>query len=206
MGLSRNSLWTSYFLHYYTLFLVSVSILTFVFCAPLTANGAIINYSQWSVVWFFLMLYGTSLISIGFMVSTWFNSSSATAAATTVILFVMYSPFNFIANDLDGVSYDSKVFCSLSSPVAMALGCGLISSWESKAIGLQWGNLATRVSASDQLTMSVIFQMLILDTILYYVFARYVDLVKEHSSTFKTDISPSRPARPQGDIVYFVEL
>jgi hypothetical protein len=44
----------------------------------------------------------------------------------------------------------------------MSFGCGLLASWESRAIGLDWGNLGQRVSSSDPLTMSNIFVMLIL--------------------------------------------
>ena len=136
------------------------------------------SYSHWSVIWVFLMLYGVSLISMGFMVSTWCDTSSATAAGTTVFVFIMYLPFSFIQQDIEGIPYIIKQLLSLSSPVAMSLGCTIISSWESRAIGLQWNNVWDRVSASDQTTMGSIFMLLIVDSLLYYIFARYVDLVK----------------------------
>ena len=105
MGLSRNSLWTSYFVYFYCLFLVSVSILTIVLCGSFTVNGALVSYSHWSVIWVFLLLYGVSLITMGFMVSTWCDTSSATAAGTTVFVFVMYLPFSFIQNDIEGIPH-----------------------------------------------------------------------------------------------------
>ena len=96
MGLSRNMLWASYFIHYWLIFLISCTILTTIFCGDFTQNGAMISYSNPFIIWIFFMLYGTSLICLGFFISTLFKSSSATAATTTVAVFVLYMPFDFI--------------------------------------------------------------------------------------------------------------
>ena len=117
MGLSRNALWTSYFAHFYFIFLVSVSILTIVLCGSFTPNGALISFSHWSVIWVFLMLYGVSLISLGFMVSTWCNTSSGTAAGTTCFIFALYLPFSFIQNDIEGKVKQFSMFLTDCVPV-----------------------------------------------------------------------------------------
>jgi hypothetical protein len=51
---------------------------------------------------------------------------------------------------LDGIPTFVKNFLSLLSPVAMSFGFSQISSWDSRAIGLQWENIASPVSPSNQ--------------------------------------------------------
>ena len=81
--------------------------------------------------------------------------------------------------DVDGTPYSTKIICSLSPPVAMGLGCNVLSAFESRTIGLQFGTISERVSASSPFTMASVFKMLILDSILYFMMARYFDLVKQ---------------------------
>jgi hypothetical protein len=109
MGLSRTALWTSYFIHYFCMFLVSawdsthskviflnnlrrlrvktlslfsVTIATIILCSPISKNGAIISYTNWSIVYVLLILYGISLINMGFMISTWFSYGIANQKKT----------------------------------------------------------------------------------------------------------------------------
>ena len=73
MGLSRNALWSSYFIHSFILFFISAAILTAVLCIPFTHFGAIINHSHWTLVFIFILLYGVSLIMLGFLIASWFK-------------------------------------------------------------------------------------------------------------------------------------
>ena len=66
---------------------------------------------------------------------------------------------------------------SFSSPVAMSIGCSIIASKEVDGVGVTWSNLAEPVSLVDDDSMKDAFIMLILDAILYYVLARYLDMV-----------------------------
>ena len=178
MGLSRSALWASHFLHYLMMFSIATGFVTIVFCYPFSVNGAIINYTHWSIVFLFLLLYGVSLICLGFMISTFFRSANATSAATSIIIFLCYMPYGFISQNLDGTPYRAKLAISLSSPVAMSLGCSVLSSWESKAVGVQWANLSDPVSASDPMSLLNIFVILLLDALIYFTIACYVDVVR----------------------------
>ena len=153
MGLSRTALWTSYFVHYFCMFFVSVSIVTIVLCCPFSANGAIINYTHWSVIYVFLILYGVSLINMGFMISTWFQSANSVAATTGVLIFIFYLPYGFIQQDIDGTPDGVKIIMSLLSPVAMSFGFSQVAAWETRGLGIQWSTLATDVSSSNRQTM-----------------------------------------------------
>ena len=51
MGLSRNVLWTSYFIQFLSIFLVTVSLVTVVLMAPFIPDRPVIKHSDWSIVW-----------------------------------------------------------------------------------------------------------------------------------------------------------
>ena len=53
----------------------------------------------------------------------------------------------------------------------------LVRIWLIFSVGVQWSNIGQPVSASDPMSMMSLFNMLILDSIIYYALARYIDLV-----------------------------
>ena len=121
MGLPRSILWSSYFLFFLLQFVVICIFVTTALCTSFSANGAIINYSSPTVIFAFLLLYCVSLIGVGSLVSTFFDSSSSTSAACGIIIVFLYIPFGFIQNNIDGISQIVKLSLSVSPPVAMAL-------------------------------------------------------------------------------------
>merc|ERR1719228_1044732 len=91
----------------------------------------------------------------------------------------MNFPREMIKTDLESVSLGTKVFCSFFSPTCMSLGCVVLASWESKSTGLQWSNISRRPSASEEYTMATCFIMLIFDSIVYYILALYIDMIRQ---------------------------
>jgi len=92
-------------------------------------------------------------------------------------------------------------FIQLFGPSNMSLGCYVIAVWESKGEGIQWSNLGeqlgncrfpfcggrhrtgnrtffigTPISPSLDLNMSSVFIYFIINTILYHILTRYMDL------------------------------
>ena len=60
--------------------------------------------------------------------------------------------------------------CVLSN-ACMALGVEVISRLELRLEGLQWSNAATPVSADDQFSIAWVFLMLLIETVVYMLFA-----------------------------------
>ena len=108
---------------------MSVTIVTIVLCAPFSANGAIIPYTHPLLVYLLLIFYGISLINMGFMISTWFETVNAVAASAGILIFVFYLPYGFIQQNVDSVPFGGKILISLLSPVAMSFGFSTISVW-----------------------------------------------------------------------------
>ena len=85
MGLSRNALWTAHFLHYCVMFLVTVTLVTIVLMAPWIPARPVIKYTDPTIVWLVLFLFGTSLITFGFFISTWFDTGSVLESLTPTL-------------------------------------------------------------------------------------------------------------------------
>lgn len=73
MGLGRWSHWSAHFLSNFAMMLISVAIVTFLLCGPF-GDSKVIDKSDWSVVFVFLLLYGVATIWYSFVVSTFFKS------------------------------------------------------------------------------------------------------------------------------------
>ena len=72
-----------------------------------------------------------------------------------------------------------KTVQSLFSPVAMGLGAQTIMNWEIMSVGIQWSNVAKYTSPSAGTNFASIIAFLFADTILYYLLARYFDLIQQ---------------------------
>ena len=59
----------------------------------------------------------------------------------------------------------------------MSLGCQLTSMFEGTGSGIQWDLLYEGVSPDDYFTIGHVLGMLIFDTIIYAVFAWYIEAV-----------------------------
>lgn len=59
----------------------------------------------------------------------------------------------------------------------MALGCMIISMWETEHVGLQWWNLFESASPDDNLTFFHILMMFAVDAVLYLLVALYIQNV-----------------------------
>ena len=112
MGLSRTTLWTSWYIHFMILSLFPVCIGTIILCAKISPNGAILAFSSPGIIFIYLFIWAQSLITLGFLISTWFKesaftrccifpchikcpskTSNVTAAMSIVCIFAFYLPF-----------------------------------------------------------------------------------------------------------------
>ena len=78
MGLSRTTLWTSWYIHFMVLSLFPVCIGTIILCAKISPNGAILAFSSPGIIFIYLFIWAQSLITLGFLISTWFKESAFT--------------------------------------------------------------------------------------------------------------------------------
>uniref|UniRef100_A0A671YNB0 ATP binding cassette subfamily A member 3 n=1 Tax=Sparus aurata TaxID=8175 RepID=A0A671YNB0_SPAAU len=170
MGLSNWLHWSAWFLMFFLFLSVSVFFVTL-------PNGAVLTYSDPTLVFVFLLVFTVATINFSFMISTLFSRANVAAAAGGFIYFMSYLPYLFLWPRYDLLSHAQKVSACLISNVAMAMGSQLIGMFEGKGTGIQWSNLFDSVTVDDDFSMAQVLGLLLFDSMLYGLVAWYMEAV-----------------------------
>ncbi|XP_051573029.1 phospholipid-transporting ATPase ABCA3-like isoform X1 [Myxocyprinus asiaticus] len=177
MGLSNWLHWSAWFLMFFLFLSISIFLITVLICVKVSPNGAVLTYSDPTLVFVFLLVFAVSTINFSFMISVLFSRANVAAAAGGFIYFMSYLPYLFLWPRYDLLSHAQKVSACLISNVAMALGAQLIGMFEGKGTGIQWHNLFESVSVDDDFSLAQVLGLLLLDALLYGLVAWYVEAV-----------------------------
>uniref|UniRef100_A0A8D3EBB0 ABC transporter domain-containing protein n=1 Tax=Scophthalmus maximus TaxID=52904 RepID=A0A8D3EBB0_SCOMX len=177
MGLSNWLHWSAWFLMFFLFLSISVFFVTLLLCIRVSPNGAVLSYSDPTLVFVFLLLFTVTTINFSFMISAFFSRANVAAAAGGFIYFLSYLPYLFLWPRYDLLSHAQKVSACLISNVAMAMGAQLIGMFEGKGTGIQWSNLFDSVTVDDDFSMAQVLALLLFDSILYGLVAWYMEAV-----------------------------
>uniref|UniRef100_A0A674DGC7 ATP binding cassette subfamily A member 3 n=1 Tax=Salmo trutta TaxID=8032 RepID=A0A674DGC7_SALTR len=140
-------------------------------------NGAVLTYSDPTLVFVFLLVFAVATINFSFMISAFFSRANVAAAVGGFIYFLSYLPYVFLWPRYDVLSHAQKVSACLISNVAMAMGAQLLGMFEGKGTGIQWCNLFESVTVDDDFSLAQVLGLLLLDALLYGLVAWYVEAV-----------------------------
>uniref|UniRef100_A0A8C9ZMM0 ATP binding cassette subfamily A member 3 n=1 Tax=Sander lucioperca TaxID=283035 RepID=A0A8C9ZMM0_SANLU len=140
-------------------------------------NGAVLTYSDPTLVFVFLLAFTVATINFSFMISAFFSRANVAAAAGGFIYFLSYLPYLFLWPRYDLLSHAQKVSACLISNVAMAMGAQLIGMFEGKGTGIQWSNLFDSVTVDDDFSLAQVLGLLLFDSVLYGLVAWYMEAV-----------------------------
>ncbi|XP_035035732.2 phospholipid-transporting ATPase ABCA3 [Hippoglossus stenolepis] len=177
MGLSNWLHWTAWFLMFFLFLSISVFFFTLLVCIKVSPNGAVLSYSDPTLVFVFLLFFTVATINFSFMISAFFSRANVAAAAGGFIYFLSYLPYLFLWPRYDLLSHAQKVSACLISNVAMAMGAQLIGIFEGKGTGIQWSNLFDPVTVDDDFSMAQVMALLLFDSVLYGLVAWYMEAV-----------------------------
>lgn len=179
MGLPSWLHWASWFLKYLVLMILSLMITTFVltFSFCLKTDCALLNYSDPTVVFVFLLLFICATITWSFMVSAFFKKAEAASAVALVLYCVTCLPIISFSTTMHENDYLTKILASLLSNTAMGLGFKLIVKNELASVGAQWSNVWKSPSPEDGISLGVMMLMLMIDAVLYMLIALYVEAI-----------------------------
>ncbi|XP_026864956.2 ATP-binding cassette sub-family A member 3 [Electrophorus electricus] len=177
MGLSNWLHWSAWFLMFFLFLSISIFFVTLLFCVRVSPNGAVLTYSDPTLVFIFLLVFAMATISFSFMISSFFSRANVAAAAGGFIYFFSYLPYLFLWPRYDLLSHSQKVSACLISNVAMAMGAQLIGMFEGKGVGIQWSNLFEAVTVDDDFSLAQVLALLLLDALLYSLVTWYVEAV-----------------------------
>ncbi|XP_053672341.1 phospholipid-transporting ATPase ABCA3-like [Anopheles nili] len=176
MGLSNWLHWTAWFVKCLILLTVSLSLITILLCVPFS-SAAILENSDWTLVWFFFFVFSITTICYCFMISVFFSKANTAAGIAGLLWFVSQLPFNVSQQNYDEMGTGAKLALCLLSNSAMSLGMFLTIRLEATASGLRWSNLFEPATIDDGFNVGLAMIMLLVDAAIYLLIALYVEQV-----------------------------
>eukprot|EP00189_Rhodosorus_marinus_P013456 CAMPEP_0184742332 /NCGR_PEP_ID=MMETSP0315-20130426/5278_1 /TAXON_ID=101924 /ORGANISM="Rhodosorus marinus, Strain UTEX LB 2760" /LENGTH=1775 /DNA_ID=CAMNT_0027213087 /DNA_START=296 /DNA_END=5623 /DNA_ORIENTATION=+ len=161
VGTSTLSFWLSWSIVYMFLVTVGVVLVTIMVAASDLFPGLNGGY-------FFIMLFffGTSLVTLGFAVSTFFNKAKL-AGTVGSLLFLLAGALIFAVRN---VPTSVKYLFSLLSPCAVTLGINYVNDRISRSLPINFFE-------PGEFSIGSATMMMLLDTVLYIVLTWYLDQV-----------------------------
>ncbi|KAM6034462.1 phospholipid-transporting ATPase ABCA1 isoform 3-T5 [Chlamydotis macqueenii] len=172
MGLDNGILWLSWFISSLIPLLMSAGLLVLIL-----KMGNLLPYSDPSVVFVFLSIFGVVTILQCFLISTIFSRANLAAACGGIIYFTLYLPYVLCVAWQDYISFSLKIFASLLSPVAFGFGCEYFALFEEQGVGVQWDNFFESPLEEDGFSITTSAVMMLFDTFLYGVMTWYIESV-----------------------------
>ncbi|XP_073830918.1 lipid droplet defective [Musca autumnalis] len=139
-------------------------------------SGGMVVYTKWLFTMIYICLFGACLISFCYMCSTFFNSATIGAVATTVLFFISFCPYIIVLLFDAQLNSLENFLINLSFTTAFSHGWSHVMRMELQEIGLSF-EAVFREGLRGEYGFS--FFMLILDLCLYavigYVHQRFKD-------------------------------
>uniref|UniRef100_A0A669E1K7 ABC transporter domain-containing protein n=1 Tax=Oreochromis niloticus TaxID=8128 RepID=A0A669E1K7_ORENI len=172
MGLRSDIYWLSWAVSSVLVLAVSSLLLTLIL-----KYGKILQYSDPSVIFVFLLVFCVATISQCFFISVFFSKANLAAACGGLIYFVLYLPHVLCYAWRDVMGFGAKVAVSLLSCVAFGYGCENFSKFEEQGVGIQWRNIAKSPEDGGRYTFITSIIMMLIDALLYWLLTWYIENV-----------------------------
>ncbi|XP_067637687.1 phospholipid-transporting ATPase ABCA3 isoform X2 [Eurosta solidaginis] len=177
MGLDNWLHWTAWFVKSFIMLGISSALIILLLKIYWAEGVAVLTFSNWSVLFVFLLVYTIASVCFCFMMATFFSSASTAAAVTGLVWFITYLPISFTQKTYETMSLRSKLSWCLLSNTAMGFGFKEILGFEGSGEGLQWSNLFKTVSVDANLTVGAVMLMMLASSVLYMIICLYVEQI-----------------------------
>uniref|UniRef100_A0A3Q2Q6M2 ATP-binding cassette sub-family A member 1-like n=1 Tax=Fundulus heteroclitus TaxID=8078 RepID=A0A3Q2Q6M2_FUNHE len=172
VGVQNGALWSARFTENIVLLTVPCALIS-----VMVKYGKVLQYSDPSVIFVFLLVFCLATISQCFLISVFFSKANLAAACGGLIFFLLYLPHSLCYAWRDVMGFGAKVAVSLLSCVAFGYGCENFSKYEEQGIGIQWHNIGRSPQEGDPYTFIISIAMLLVDAVLYWVLTWYIENV-----------------------------
>ena len=137
--------------------------------------GQIFTRSNFLIIFIWLMLYVCYMISLSFLVSTFFTSARLGLLISFLVWFLSFLPYFFLFNRLDDLPLYAKLLSCLLGNTCLSLSVNIFTSREFQDIGVQWDNIASPTSSEDDFNLLLVFAMLAFISVVQFVLTWYLD-------------------------------
>ncbi|KAL7375204.1 hypothetical protein ABVT39_013723 [Epinephelus coioides] len=172
VGIQNGALWGARFTENIVLLAVPCALISI-----MVKYGKVLQYSDPSVIFVFLLVFCLATITQCFFISVFFSKANLAAACGGLIYFVLYLPHTLCYAWRDVMGFRAKVVVSLLSCVAFGYGCENFAKYEEQGIGIQWFNINSSPEEGERYTFLVSIFMLLFDAAFYWVLTWYIENV-----------------------------
>lgn len=172
VGIRNGALWSARFIESMLLLIVPCALIS-----VMVKYGQVLQYSDPSVIFVFLLVFCLATITQCFFISVFFSKANLAAACGGLIYFVLYLPHVLCYAWRDVMGLGAKVAVSFLSCVAFGYGCETFAKYEVQGIGIQWHNILESPEEGDHYTFIVSILMMLLDAFIYWVLTWYIENV-----------------------------
>ncbi|XP_050403065.1 phospholipid-transporting ATPase ABCA1 isoform X2 [Patella vulgata] len=172
MGLGNAVHWIAWFINAFVMMFLTILLLLLIL-----KGGKVLEHSDPSVIFVFLLAFTVATIMLCFFISVLFSKANLAAVCGGFIYFILYLPYTLVTRFEETMTTSEKAFASLSSCVSFGFGCSYIARYEEQGIGIQWSNMADSPLTDDGFSMQYAIGMMIIDAIIYGLLTIYVEAV-----------------------------
>ncbi|CAK4672695.1 unnamed protein product [Aphanomyces euteiches] len=140
LGVRDSAIMVSWFITYGLMFVVAAVFQAIVAKVMLFKNSSVV------LLFVFFLLFGWSVLSFGYIISTIFSKSRTGTYVGMIGFFVMYLS-TAIFTDTSKAS--SKMMVCIFSPAAMTFGVQTLVQAEADGVGITFGNLSDEINNSS---------------------------------------------------------
>ncbi|KAL0281552.1 UNVERIFIED_CONTAM: hypothetical protein PYX00_002501 [Menopon gallinae] len=171
-GVYNSQHWIAWFVDAY----VPVIMISFILSVMLVFGNVIPN-SDFFLIWLFIVMYALPTICFAFLVSIFFSKSSFALNVSMVIFFLLYLIYPPIQNYGEMIHPTLKLTACIVSNVAFGLGCTWIANMEELGLGARFRYVNYSPIPGNPITMCIIMEMFLVDSIFYLLIALYLENV-----------------------------
>ncbi|XP_034020928.1 phospholipid-transporting ATPase ABCA1-like [Thalassophryne amazonica] len=139
--------------------------------------GKVLQYSDPSVIFVFLLVFCLVTITQCFLISVFFSKANLAAACGGLIYFILYLPHILCYAWRDVMGFRAKIAVSLLSCVAFGYGCENFAKYEEQGIGIQWSNIIRSPEEGERYSFIISIFMMLFDAALYWGLTWYIENV-----------------------------
>ncbi|KAM8899352.1 phospholipid-transporting ATPase ABCA1 isoform 1-T3 [Spinachia spinachia] len=172
VGIQNGALWSATFTENIVLLTVPCALIS-----VMVKYGKVLQYSDPSVIFVFLLVFCLATITQCFFISVFFSKANLAAACGGLIYFVLYLPHVLCYAWRDVMGFQAKVAVSLLSCVAFGYGCENFAKYEEQGIGIQWYNININPEEGGRYSFIVSILMMLFDAAIYCLLTWYIENV-----------------------------
>lgn len=176
MGLSSGLHWSAWFTKCFILLEVSIIGMVILTCTTVIADQPMFAHSNFVLIWTFLNIYATSVITFSFLISVVFKKSSTAANVGSILFFVTLIPYNQFKMQFYSFSYILKMLYCLLINSGMGQGTLMILIAEGEEVGLGFANLFKRETDAG-ISIGEVMLLMILGMVLQMLLTLYIEKV-----------------------------